>query len=119
MTQLTDKELRALRSMPAFVAALYEIDKEEIILAALKKAEHDAKHTACPGDPEASEDRKGRICGVCGLYLKYSDFGSPITLNRLIEGKHWKHENGGNPAREDGLYGKSAAAADGDWYSSH
>lgn len=32
----------------------------------------------------------------------------------------WKHDKPGmNPLREDGLYGKAAQAADGDWYSSH
>jgi hypothetical protein len=32
----------------------------------------------------------------------------------------WKHDHpSANPNREDGLYGKAAAAADGDWYGSH
>ena len=32
----------------------------------------------------------------------------------------FEHKSPGmNPYREDGLYGKAAAAADGDWYSSH
>lgn len=33
--------------------------------------------------------------------------------------KFHAEDSGRNPLRQDGLYGKSAQAADGDWYSSH
>lgn len=33
--------------------------------------------------------------------------------------KYHKEGSGLNPYRKDGLYGKAAEAADGDWYSSH
>jgi len=119
MGPLTSKEIRAIRKMPEFKASLRAIEEKDREDDERRKAERALKHAECPGDPSASVDLEGRVCGKCGLHLKYSEFASLITLNRLIEGKHWKHANGGNPAREDGLYGKSAAAADGDWYSSH
>jgi len=33
--------------------------------------------------------------------------------------KYHAEDSGKNPLRKDGLYGKAAQAADGDWYSSH
>jgi hypothetical protein len=33
--------------------------------------------------------------------------------------KYHAEDSGRNPLRRDGLYGKAAQAADGDWYSSH
>ncbi|URP22226.1 hypothetical protein SEA_BIG4_193 [Microbacterium phage Big4] len=116
--QLTREELEALRRMPEFKLHLQAVkdqkqrDKDEA------RRQYEKEHTRCEGGRISSSDT-GYACMSCGIVLKFKDWADKNYMRRLLEGPHWLHANGGNPAREDGLSGKAAAAADGDWYASH
>ncbi|UDL16416.1 hypothetical protein SEA_ZOOMAN_175 [Microbacterium phage Zooman] len=111
-------ELAALRRMPEFILHLQAVkdqkqrDKDEA------RRLREKEHTRCEGG-SVSTSHIGYACKKCGIILKYKDWADKNYMRRLLEGPHWLHASGGNPAREDGLSGKAAAAADGDWYGSH
>jgi hypothetical protein len=118
-TPLTGIEIEALRTLPEFQEAVVALQKAEQAERDARKAAHDARHVECPGDPNPEVSDVGLTCQKCGLMLKWRNYASKRTLEDRIKGQHWNHKDGGNPARADGLSGKSAQAADGDWYSSH
>ena len=121
MATLSDEEIEAIRSLPEFQKALnrvLDIRKAEERDA---KAEWDAKHKYCHGTLSPKVSKKGVKCKRCGLKLQFDSY-SAVDVSALVgalKRPHWNHVDGGNYAREDGLYGKAAAAADGDWYGSH
>lgn len=116
--KLSDDEIEALRRMPEFKRSVARV-KSERERARAEAAELDRrKHTPCDGGGVLGDD-VGYTCKKCGLTLKFKDWSSPSRILEILTQRHWQHIEGGNPARKDGMYGKAAAAADGDWYGSH
>lgn len=121
MASLSDDEIEALRSLPAFQKALKTVTEIREAEERDAKAEWDAEHKYCPGTMNPKVTKKSVKCKRCGLKLRLSSFGVVDVSARVgaLKRPHWNHVNGGNFLREDGLSGKAAAAADGDWYGSH
>lgn len=116
--KLSDNEILALRRMPEFKRALAHVKAEQERARAAEEAESRRRHTSCDGGGILGSD-VGYQCVKCGLLLKFKDWSTKDRILEILTQRHWQHLEGGNPARKDGMYGKAAAAADGDWYGSH
>jgi predicted cupin superfamily sugar epimerase len=108
--ELSDHEIRALRGMKEFKESLADVNRQG------------ALHAPCEGGAVV-ETKKYMKCEKCGLKGEKARYNSVSNLRYLLDEKHWKHwkhtNKDDNWARADGLYGKAAQYADGDWYGSH